>query len=227
MTQIRRLIGTALLAGLVAGLALSAARQAWVVPLILQAEQFETSAPHAHDAGPPPSPEWQPAAGLERSAWTWAANVLTGCGFALLLVAGYLWSGRALTAWRGLLWGLAGYAAASLAPALGLPPALPGAPEADLAARQVWWLSTVAATAAGLAAFCFAPSLWLRLLGLPLLALPHVIGAPRAAEPPPPALAELLPRFVAATLLCNLGFWLLLGAVSGWAGWRTGQRAAE
>lgn len=228
MMLFRRLVGTALVAGVVAGIALSAARQAWVVPLILRAEQVEhAAAPHAHAPGIPERHEWQPAEGFERIAWTWVATTLAGFGFALLLVAAYALSGRPVDAKRGLLWGLAGFLAASLAPALGLPPALPGVPEADLAARQIWWLGTVAASAAALALLAFGPRPWLRLLGLPLLALPHLIGAPRAPEPLPAALAELAPRFIAATLLCNLAFWLLLGAVSGWAWGRTGQRAGE
>ncbi len=240
MISFRRLAGTALVAGVIAGLALSAARQAWVIPLILQAEEIEflPSLPAARDGQTTPPDdrearaaaaalprEWQPAAGFPRHAWTWTANALTGFGFALLLVAGYGLSGRPVHATRGLLWGLAGFAAASLAPALGLPPALPGAPEADLAARQVWWLAAVAAATGGLALLAFARRPWLRLLGLPLLALPHLIRAPRTAEPLPAALADLAPRFIAATLLTNLGFWLLLGLLSGWMWGRTAQRA--
>jgi cobalt transporter subunit CbtA len=237
MVLLRRLIGTALLAGVIAGLVLSAARQVWVVPLILSAEDFEIpSDGHAGHGGRPAiraaAPErseapavWQPAAGLERHAWTWAANSLTGFGFAVLLVCAYSLSGRAVDAKRGLLWGCAGFLAASGAPALGLPPALPGAPEAGLAARQVWWLGTVAATAGGLALLAFGGAPWRRLLGLPLLALPHLIGAPRAGEALPAALAALTARFIAATLLINLGFWLLLGLVSGWA-WRRGAGSA-
>jgi predicted cobalt transporter CbtA len=45
-------------------------------------------------------------------------------------------SGHDLDARRGLLWGLGGFAALHLAPAVGLPPELPGMASADLAARQ-------------------------------------------------------------------------------------------
>jgi cobalt transporter subunit CbtA len=229
MQHFRRLIGAALLAGLIAGLWLSAARQIWVVPLILQAEALEGPPPahgdhpgHGTPAdGPHAQPadgvrEWQPAGGFERNAWTWAANAITSIGFALLLAAGYGLSGRPVTGLRGLLWGLAGFAVFSLAPAWGLPPALPGAPEMPLAARQLWWLETVTATAGGLCLLAFAGRRWWRWLGLPLLALPHVVGAPHALAVLPAPLADLTRQFVAATLLVNLSSWLVLGAVSGW-----------
>jgi predicted cobalt transporter CbtA len=83
-------------------------------------------------------------------------------------------------------------------------------------ARQVWWLATVLCSGSGLALLAFASGRWWRWLGIPLLILPHLVGAPHTGEPLPPQLAELAPRFVATTLAVNLGFWLLLGAVSGW-----------
>ena len=50
---------------------------------------------------------------------------------------------------------MAGFAVFMLAPSLGLPPELPGMPAAELGPRQVWWLLTAAATAAGLALLAF------------------------------------------------------------------------
>src|ERR1700745_2045609 len=54
--------------------------------------------------------------------------------------------------WRtGLFWGLAGFATFTLAPGLGLPPELPGTEAAPLLQRQLWWVTTAAATGGGMA----------------------------------------------------------------------------
>jgi cobalt transporter subunit CbtA len=230
MADFRRLTGAALLAGLAAGLWLCAARQVWVVPLILQAEAFELApSEHAahHGHGTPPdgrqarmleaqAQEWEPADGWERAGWTWAANLLTSFGFALLLVGGYGLRGGEVGWRRGLLWGLAGFMVFSAAPALGLPPALPGVPEAPLLPRQLWWMGTVLATGGGLVLLAFARGNRWRWLAIPLLLLPHVVGAPRVAGTLPHGLAVLTRQFLIATLLVNLSSWLVLGAVSGW-----------
>jgi cobalt transporter subunit CbtA len=79
----------------------------------------------------------------------------TGIGFALLLVVVSELAGG-IANWRqGAFWGLAGFAVFTLAPGLGLPPELPAMPAADLVSRQVWWIGTVLATAAGLALIAF------------------------------------------------------------------------
>ena len=72
-----------------------------------------------------------------------AVNVVSGIGFALLLVAASEFAGG-IANWRqGVLWGFAGFAVFTLAPGLGLPPELPAMPAADLFARQTWWVGTV------------------------------------------------------------------------------------
>ena len=118
--------------------------------------------------------------------------------------------------WReGLLWGLGGFAVFMLAPSLGLPPELPGMPAAELGPRQVWWLLTAAATAAGLALLAFrrdarlggrrrSRSWWLR-----------ISSARRSRSTPrrlvPEALAH---RFVVAVTVTNFLFWVALGVLS-------------
>ena len=94
--------------------------------------------------------EWKPDEGLERSVFTAASTILTGIGFAALLLSTVALCGFELDVRRGLLWGLAGFVCFAVAPALGLPPVPPGVPESDVRARQLWWVMTVAATAAGL-----------------------------------------------------------------------------
>ena len=205
MARLRQLLAVGLLAGLAAGAAATLLQAFTVVPLILQAEALEPShgiAAHAHP-------------GAARSASTLLFNSLAGVGFGLLLAAAYNLRGRAGSR-AGLLWGLGGFVAFYLAPALGLPPSLPGTELPALGARQVWWLGTAAATAAGLGLVVFGRRSWVRACGLLLLALPHVAGAPQkdpAAAGPP---QELVQRFALWSAAGALLFWVVLGTASGW-----------
>jgi len=215
----RRILTTALLAGLVAGIVVSVIQHIVVQPLIVEAEHYEaqaaaTQALDAPAAGQQAPEAWQPEDGAERTFYTVLANLVTGIGFALLLGGGFAITGGRVDAGRGVLWGVAGFVAFALAPALGLPPEAPGVPAADLVARQGWWLGTVIATAAGLAAVVFAPSRAAKAAGVVVMTLPHLIGAPdhAATATIPP---ELATAFVIASLAATALFWLVLGGVSG------------
>jgi cobalt transporter subunit CbtA len=217
-----RILFAAVIGGFAAALLLTGVQAFKVLPLILEAETYETAAvdhahgaqaesDHAHDAD-----AWAPADGGERLAYTLMTNVLTGIGFALLLTAAMTLRGGA--GWReGLVWGLAGYAVFSLAPAMGLPPELPGMAAGDLAARQVWWTGTVIATGGGLALIVFVPRAVFRALGVALIVVPHAIGAPHPEAAHGAVPAELAAAFVSATLVANLLFWLAIGGVSAYA----------
>lgn len=216
----RRILLAAALAGLVAGLFVTALQAAGVIPLILEAETYEAAAATGHGTGEAVPHDhadegWSPAEGGERLFYTAVANVLTAVGFGLLLAAGFALKGG--VDWRhGLLWGAAGFAAFSLAPALGLPPELPGAEAAPLGERQIWWLMTAVATGAGLAAIAFLRRPLWALAGVALIALPHLIGAPQPeGGHGGTAPADLARAFVLAALLTSLAFWLVLGAAAG------------
>jgi cobalt transporter subunit CbtA len=134
----------------------------------------------------------------------------------LLLSAVSLLSGLPITSGNALLWGLCGFFAASLAPAAGLAPELPGMPAADLTARQLWWTFTVAAT--GLAILLLARKRswpWL-LAALALIALPHVVGAPQPASEESSVPAALAANFVGTSLAVSALFWAMLGLALGW-----------
>jgi cobalt transporter subunit CbtA len=147
--------------------------------------------------------------------FTALANIVTGVGFALVLVAVSGFAGG-ITGWRaGLLWGFAGFAVFTLAPGLGLPPELPAMPAGDLFARQIWWIGTVIATGAGLALIVFRRNLWLALLGIALIVAPHAIGAPQPASHESPIPEDLHHSFVVAVTITNLVFWLALGIAVG------------
>jgi cobalt transporter subunit CbtA len=224
--MIARVLWAALIAGLIAGAVATAIQLTRLVPLIAVAETYEAAAARDHDhvddgvhdgagaatAQHAEEDEWEPT-GWTRPAFTALFNTLTGVAYGLLLVAAMTLAGRPTDKRAGLLWGLAGFLAFAAAPALGLPPELPGMPAADLVARQGWWIGTAAATAAGIAALAFG-SLAFKAAGAILLVLPHVIGAPHLAEHAEGAgvPAEIAAQFVAASLLSALLFWLALGA---------------
>jgi cobalt transporter subunit CbtA len=225
MPVFRSIVFSAALAGLIVGVVISIVQFFGTVPLIQQSEVYERKAAapaqpaaqqaagvaHDHDKTHSHDSEWEPEAGFQRNAFTVAANVLTAIGFALLLTGVYAIRGRPVTWREGLLWGLAGFVVFTAAPGLGLPPELPGLPVADLTARQTWWIATAAATAGGLWLLTFRPTAWAAVLGLGLIALPHLIGAPVAPESHSEVPAVLSHRFIVVVTLTSLLFWALLG----------------
>ncbi len=237
MTFLRNVVLIAAVAGLFASLVMTAMQAYSTVPLILKAETFENAggeAVHDHgtaaDSAAPAASEaqsaaaaehehgdeaWAPADGFERFAFNFLANLLSGIGFALILVAVSEFAGG-ISSWRsGMLWGFAGFAVFTLAPGLGLPPELPAMPAADLVARQTWWIATVVATAAGLALVAFRGTVALSIVGVALIVAPHIIGAPQPESHASPIPENLHHQFVVATTVTNLVFWVLLGGLVG------------
>ncbi len=234
MDYFRNIVIVAAIAGGLAGLGMTVAQQLTTVPMIVKAEVFEAqssaapaaaheddhatshehaanTAAHDHDHGE----GWAPADGAERTFFTFAANIVTGVGFALLLVAvSELFGG--IANWRqGVFWGLAGFAVFTLAPGLGLPPELPAMPAAELGARQAWWLGTVLATAIALGLLFYSRSLVAVLAAIALLVAPHVIGAPQPVSYESPIPEGLHHSFVVAVVMTALLFWVLLGGLAG------------
>jgi cobalt transporter subunit CbtA len=216
----RNLLATALVAGFMAGLAVFAVHMISAVPLIEAAEVFEEAAAPAEQPNPGTGAHehaaWEPEAGFERHAYTALADVLVGTGFSLVLVGLFALRNRPIDLRQGLAWGAAGFVVFALAPSLGLPPELPGTPAAELGLRQLWWLTTVGATAVGLALLAFTRPAWAKAVGILALVLPHLVGAPHPAESASPVPVELAAQFVAASLIASAIFWTVLGAASGW-----------
>lgn len=156
---------------------------------------------------------------FSRNAWTSLFFGLAYVGYGLVLVAGYGLVeafGKRVTLREGLLWGIAGFAAFQLAPAMGLEPELPGTMAADLAARQIWWIGTAICTAAGLGLLGYGKGVVSVLGAVALLALPHVIGAPELESYSGVAPPELASGFAARSLGVGLIVWSTLGALAGW-----------
>jgi cobalt transporter subunit CbtA len=232
MRLFRAIVLMASLVGLAAGLMLTVVQQFGAQPLIVRAEALEAqggtssghddahehaagTTAHSHEADHAHDPDaWKPADGAERLGLTLLANVLSGVGFALLLIAASELKGG-LASWReGLLWGLAGFAVFTLAPSIGLPPAAPGVESGPLLDRQVWWLGTAAATAGGLALIAYGRSVFAAVAGVLLIAAPHVVGAPQ--PPGPPTIPhDLAHSFAVAVIVTGLLFWATLGTLAG------------
>src|SRR5688500_9013497 len=97
----KRIISSAGLAGLLAGLLLTVVQQFQVIPLIHKAETYESAAVttevpkahvHTHDDGTEHHHDesaWQPADGKERTFYTALANIGIALGFALLMGAAF------------------------------------------------------------------------------------------------------------------------------------------
>jgi cobalt transporter subunit CbtA len=229
-----RLLLAAIAAGLLAGLLMTPVHLRQVVPLILQAEQFE--APHAHEAaevhvhddGAQHAHEAAEAAaetGLSRNWNTLLTNLVTGAGFGLLLAGVSLLSGLSLTFSSGIAWGAAGWLAIQFLPAIGLPPELPGFPFVDVQARQYWWLATAAASVLGMLALVSRKGLAATVIGLALIVAPHIYGAPQPADISSKVPAFLAAEFVTASLSTTLFFWLVLGLALGFLLERSGKSA--
>ena len=221
--MIKRIAQTAGFTGLLAALLLTLLQSLWVAPLILQAETYEKPAAsemHEHADMAMPAHEhdaeaWEPEDGWQRVLSTTGGNLVVAVGFALMLAGLYTLRAPTRTA-QGLLWGLAGYATFVLAPTLGLPPELPGTAAAELTLRQTWWIGTAASTAVGIALIVFGRSWLLKVLGVAILAVPHLIGAPQPQVHSMLAPEALETQFKIASQLTNVAFWLALGLISAW-----------
>ena len=228
--MLRSLLASALFAGLIAGLFAAGLQQAFLVPLIAEAELYESGAAthfagveaagHSHEAVAGHSHDQGTGGGadLTRHLLTVLMTVLATCGFALILVAAFALAERfgliRVDLRTGLLFGLAGFAATQLMPALGLSPELPGAAAGELMHRQLWWIGTVVGTAGGIALIAWGGT-GLKVAGAILIAAPHLVGAPHpdafdGVVPP-----ELSALFAARVLVVGALAWAALGALAG------------
>lgn len=173
----------------------------------------ETGHAHHHQAS---ASDWQ------RNGLTVLFMLIVYTSYGLLLTAGFAFAdslGRKIGPSEGMFWGIAGFAAFQLAPAMGLAPELPGTIAADLGERQLWWWGTVIATGGGIALLAYGRKTWMFVLAGALLALPHVIGAPEPEGYFGTAPPEVAAAFAARVLGTALVVWACLGWLAGhfWA----------
>ena len=210
----QKIFFAAVVSGVIAGLFATTVQSVRVIPQIFEAEKFERREPipipqtHEDGAG-------EEGGGLSRLALTLVSNVVSAIGFALLLVGCFALYGE-VDWWRGIIWGVGGFIVFALAPAVGLPPELPGASTAPLPHRQVWWILTVAGTASGLALLAFKPGALFKALGVALIILPQAIGAPHPEAGGGSSPKVLMNTFILTALAASAAFWVVLGLCAGY-----------
>ena len=237
----QKLMTGALIAGGAAGLLAAFLHFSFVQEYILMGERYEygeivhfQTAPTSTESHDHVAPEQPAAMGADthdhspsapsadnvfsRNALTIGFTVVLYVAYAMLMIAAFgvaAQFGITIGATQGALWGLTGFAAFQLAPAMGLPPELPGTVAPDLGVRQVWWWGTVFATGLGVGLIAYGRSLVLAVGGVVLLAAPHVIGAPQLDEFFSYAPAELGAAFSARVLGVGLVVWVVMGSLAG------------
>lgn len=229
--MLKTMLASAMFAGLAAGVLASALHFAMLVPVIVEAEEYE-SGNRVHFTAAPDAPAAQPAEATEQSSlwnrdanpWhraimTFGAELVTYTGFALILTALFTLAqrfGHNVSTREAVLWGLAAFLALHVAPAAVLPPETPGIPTSDVAFRQFWWAGTVLATGAGLAMCAFSKGWPLLLAGVALIMLPQLVNAPH-----PPHYAGVVPPlleglFVGRSIAAGAMTWAALGLFCGY-----------
>lgn len=240
----RQLVASAVFAGFAAGLIAVLLQFAFVQPLLLHAEQYEsgeithfaktgahdhtsddhaattegTEASHDHSSHDHDSPVGFEL-DLKRDGLSVLFSIVVYVGYGLMLAAGFAYAkmrGHTITARTGLLWGLAGFAALHLMPSFGLPIEMPGSAAADLNARQFWWFGTAVATA--LAAWMIGYGTNAMHYGLAIVALagPHIIGAPQPDGFYGPTPPELASLYASRALVTAMIGWSVLGVLAGY-----------
>ncbi|MCW8917122.1 MAG: CbtA family protein [Magnetovibrio sp.] len=201
-----RIFATAFAAGIIAAALISVLQSFTTTPMILAAETFELP-PLSED-------EVDTAAEIQRSVFTFMANAVTTIAFALITVVGLTFGNAKPDRTKGLMVAAIGFAAFGLAPAMGMPPKLPGMPVGDFDLRQYWWISTALMTLVGLVCLFVQDKLSLKVLGAILLIAPHIWGAPMPDNMDSDVPATLAANFAANAIVMSAVLWTTLGATT-------------
>ena len=97
-------------------------------------------------------------------------------------------------------------------------------PAADVVIRQLWWWGTAAATATAIFGMAKFQNIAAVAIGIALIVVPHIIGAPQPTDHASAVPAPLAAAFAANTLAVGLAFWLMLGTLYGYLVERFAQR---
>lgn len=223
-----RIFASAIFAGAAAGLIAALLQLAFVQPVLLHAELYESGA--LMHRGAAAVSAHQAVGGFDplRDGLSVLFTMLTYTGYALLMVAAMSAAearGAVVNARAGIVWGVAGFVIVHLAPGFSLAPETPGAAAADVFERQVWWFATVAAAAVALWLIAFRRSWTAWAPAVLLLLAPHIIGAPEPDAFTGPAPAELGALFASRALGVGLAAWVMIGCFSGYFWRREAARA--
>ena len=118
--MIIRIFFAAILAGIIAGVFYTGAQAVKVVPIIIEAEAYESGGEtlenHSHatveegQTAHEHNPDaWAPQDGFERTFYSLISNVLVGVAYSLLLVAAIVLSKMPVSPKIGIAWGAAGF----------------------------------------------------------------------------------------------------------------------
>lgn len=214
----RSLVLSAFAIAIVAGLFLSIYQEFLITPIILDSEVYEITGSASEDGVV--FEVWSPKDDIERSGFSFISNLLVCFAYALILLSAMAFQ-PSLKVVQGFFWGGSAYICIFVAPALGLPPEIPGMEAVHLEGRQAWWLLTVLLTAAGLWLIAFF-NMAFKGLGVVLLVIPHLIGVPQPefhgfANTDPQAISALTTlwhNFIVQTSLANGLLWLIIGMLS-------------
>jgi len=215
--MLKNLVYSALFAGLAAGIIVAALTIFMLVPLLLEAELYESGMLIHFGDITAATPDIMAEHDWARNGLTalYAATIYIGFSFVMVAAMAFAQEkGVQITTRSGILWGLAGYASFQLAPAMGIAPELPSMISAEINQRQIWLTGTIVATMVGIAAVVFGKNWSHWGAGLVTLAIPHIIGAPQPEAfggivPP-----ELAAEFVGRSLAVGAVGWISLGVLS-------------
>jgi cobalt transporter subunit CbtA len=218
--MIQKVFINAVIAGFAAGLIAATLHLFFIQPLLLEAELYESGAlihggqnnmnlnPDVH------SHEHKHLEVLARNSLTVLFLCLIYVSYSLILAACFgisEYCKRPIKKHTGIIWGICGFAALQLFPAFGLPPEVPGSSSANIEARQLWWVLTAIATAIGLAAVFWNKSIAVKIIGLGIISVPHIIGAPAPKEFQGVVPPELASHFASRSIAAGFIIWTFLG----------------
>ena len=189
-----------------------------IIPLILQAEKYEGGNINIYDKSneikkiinkDTEEEHWKPENGFERLFYTVIANIFLSIGLSFILCAVYLFLDD-LRVEKGIFVGIVGYISFFVLPSLGLEPEIPGTLAAPLHDRQIWWIFTVIVSSVGFIIIFFNKNTFYKLLGVILILIPHIIGAPIPLQEGGTASQKMLYEFINAAYIANGLFWIIL-----------------
>lgn len=218
----RTLVLSAFAIAILSGLLLSLYQANFITPIIVGSEVYEVAEAVSDHGHAQEIEAWAPEDGAERTSWNFASNFLLCFAYALILLSAMSLKSSVNTI-KGIFWGGAAYLTIFVAPALGLPPEIPGMEAAQLEGRQAWWLLTVMLTAISFWLIAFKANIF-KVVGMALMLIPHILGAPQPelhgfanTEPQAiEALTLLWHDFILQTSIANALLWVIIGALSGY-----------
>lgn len=228
--MLQRFLISALFAGAAAGLIAGLLQLAFVQPVLLHAELYESGQLVHFGTGEVASAHPQlPGFDAARDLLSVVFTMLIYTGYAMLMLAAMSIAeerGARIDGRKGVLWGVAGFVAFHFAPGMSLPPEVPGVAAADVAARQIWWFATAGSAAIAMMLIGFGRSWVAWGAAILLLAMPHVIGAPEPSQFAGPVPTEIGALFAARAFGVGLAAWVLLGSFAGYFWQREGENDA-